>query len=66
MVAKELHTELQVEGIPKANVKAVVLQALTERGMLKGTVKPAEVSEMQFQLQMKKLEIQEREKREQR
>ncbi len=48
-------TNLQVEGIPKADVKAKFLQALTERNMLKGEVKPAEMTEMQFQLEMKKL-----------
>ena len=66
MVAKELDTELQVEGIPKAEVKAKLLHALTERNMLKGAVKPAELTELQFQLEMKKLEIQESERREQR
>ncbi len=54
-----------MEGISKAEVKAVLLRALTERNMLKGTVKPVEMTEMQFQLELKKLEIQEREKREQ-
>ncbi len=53
-VAKNLDTELQVESIPKANLKAVVLQALAERNTLKGTVKPVEMSEMQFQLEFKK------------
>ena len=66
LVAKELDTELQVEGIPKAEVKAKLLHALTERSMLRGTVKPAEMTELQFQLEMKKLEMQERENREQR
>ncbi len=48
LVAKELDAELQVQGIPKANVKAALLQALTEWKKLKGTVKPVEVTEMQF------------------
>ncbi len=42
-------------------MKAVVLQALTERSMLKGTAKPDEMTELQFQFEMKKLEMQERE-----
>ncbi len=62
---KVLDTELQVESIPNAEVKAILLHALTERNMLKGSVKSVEMTEMQFQLEMKKLEIQEREKREQ-
>ena len=63
LLAKELDANIQVGGIPKADVKAVVLQALTERSMLKSRVKPVEITEMQFQLEMKKLEMQEREKR---
>ncbi len=34
-------------------MKAKVLQALTERNMLKGAVKPVELTELQFQLEMK-------------
>ncbi len=54
LVAKELDAELQVQGIPKTDVNAALLQALTERKMLKGTVKPVEMTEMQFQLEMKR------------
>ncbi len=38
LVATELDAELQVENIPKAEVKSNMLHALTERSMLKGTV----------------------------
>ncbi len=61
LVAKELSEEMLVEGKAKAEVKAVVLWAMTERNILKGTVKTVEMSEIQFQLKMKKVEIQERE-----
>ncbi len=53
-----------MEGITKAEVKAI-LHALTERSMLKGTVKPLEMTEIQFHLETKKLEIQERQRRKQ-
>ncbi len=66
LVAKELDANLQVEVIPKAEVKAKLLHALTARSMLKGTVKLAEMTELQFQLEMKTLEMQENERREQR
>ncbi len=66
LVAKELHANLQVEDIPKADMKAVVLQALTERSMLKRTVRPADMTEMQFQSELKNLEMQEREAERQR
>ena len=39
MVAKELHTEMLVEGKSKAEVKAVLFQALAERYRLKGTIR---------------------------
>ncbi len=39
LVAKELDVNLQVGGIPKAYVKAVILQALTEKNLLKGTMR---------------------------
>ena len=39
LVAEELNAELQAEGIPKANVKAIVFQALAEKKLLKGTMR---------------------------
>ena len=59
MVAKQLSEEFVVEGKAKAEVKAVLLQALADRDMLKGTAKPFEMCQMQFQVEMKKLEMQE-------
>ena len=57
-VAKELDVKLQVGNIPKAEVKAILLHALTERSMLKGTVKPLEMTEIHFELELKKLDMQ--------
>ncbi len=66
LVAKELDAELPIDGRAKAEIKAIVWQALTEHSMLKGAVKPAEMTEMQFQLELKKIEMQEREAERQR
>ncbi len=49
LVTRELDAEWPVEGISKAEVNAVLLQSLTERNMLKGTVKPVEMTEIHFQ-----------------
>ncbi len=65
-MAKQLSEELQAEGKSKADAKSLVLQALTEGNLLKVTMKPRELTEMKFQLEMRKLKMQEREKREQR
>ncbi len=48
---------LAVKGKPKGDAKGLVLHALTEHNLLKGTVRPKEMSEMEFQPQMKKLEM---------
>ncbi len=53
-------------GKQKAEIKAFVLQVLAVKDFLKGTVKPVEMPEIQFQLEVKRLEIQKREKREER
>ncbi len=61
LVAKELDEELLIEGKANAEIKVVLLQGLTEKNLLRGTVKPAEMTEMQFQFELKKLVMQERE-----
>ncbi len=60
MVAKELDAELQVEGISKPEVKAVLLQALTEKNLLKGTMRARGLeSDLELQLEIKRLELEE-------
>ncbi len=63
LVAKHLSEELQMQGKAKADMQAFALQALTEHNMLKCSEKPKELTEMQFQVEMKGLEKEEREKR---
>ena len=46
----------------KLTLKFLVLRALTEGNLLKGTMQPREMSDMEFQLEMRKLEIHERER----
>ncbi len=53
-VVKRLSTETKTEGLDKAGVKAVVLQLLGEKGMLNPVVKKQEMTESEFQFQMKK------------
>ncbi len=63
MVAKELDAELQVQGRAKTEVKAVVLQALVDRSLLKGTMTPTGLeSELKLQHELKRLELDEAER----
>ncbi len=66
MVAKELDAELQVEGISKTEVKAVLLQALAEENLLKGTMRARGLeSDLELQLELKRLELEEAERQRQ-
>ncbi len=57
-MAKELGKELQVTGKVKADVKAVVVQALRERNLLKDIVRSRALElELQLELELRKLEM---------
>ncbi len=61
LVAKELDAELLVEGKAKAEVKEVLLQALTEKKLLKGTMRTRGLeSDLELQLEIKRLKPEER------
>ena len=63
LVAKELDKNLKVEGIPKVDVEAVVLQTLAEKNLLKGTMRARGLeSDLELQLELKRLQIEERER----
>ncbi len=64
-IVRHLSAETQIEGLKKAQVKATVIQLLTEKGLLKAVTKSREMSQMEYDLEIKKLEMQrEREERE--
>ncbi len=50
-----------MEGISKAEVKAVLLRVLTEKNLLKGTMRARGLgSDLELQLEIKRLELEER------
>ncbi len=59
-VVKHLSSETQTEGLKKAQVKAKVIQLLTEKGLLKAVAKTREMSQIEYNLEIRKLEAQER------
>ncbi len=60
LVAKQLSADLQVDAKAKAEVKAMVLQALAERNLLKGTVNRRGLeSGLELQLELRRMEIEE-------
>ena len=61
LVGKELDAEIQVEGISKAEVKAILLHALAEKNLLKGTMRTRGLeSDLELQLELKRLELEEK------
>ncbi len=66
LVAKELDAVLQVEGTSKREVKAILLQALTEKNFLKVTMRAWSLgSDLELQLELKRLELEEAERQRQ-
>ncbi len=59
-VAKHLSEEAQVEGLQKAQGKATVIQLLTEKELSKAVAKTCEMSQMEYELEMKCLGAQKR------
>ncbi len=67
LVAKELDAELQTEGKAKAKVNAILLQALAEENLLKGTMRTRGLeSELELQLELKRLKLEEKRERQRR
>ncbi len=67
LVAKVLDAILQMESIPKAEVKATLLHVLADKNLLKGTMRARGLeSDLELQLELRKIELEAERQREER